>query len=376
MARLRRSAAIPYFCKDMHEDFLLQKLQLRKEEDAFRQLKPSGKGIDFCSNDYLGIVRNKLIKVQDGLSSGSTGSRLISGNYPLIEKLETDIAAFHDAEAALVFNSGYDANTGLLSSVPQKGDTILYDALSHASIRDGIRLSFARSFSFAHNDVVDLEKKLQSATGNIFIVTESVFSMDGDMAPVSEIITLCNKLNARLIIDEAHAVGVIGEKGEGLIQSLGLQSNCFARIYTYGKAAGCHGAAIVGSQLLKDYLINFSRQFIYTTALPEISVHAISASYSLFSSMDIERMHLQHLIKIFRESASVLTLSESSTPIQGIIIPGNEKVKKAANLLQQKGFDVRPILSPTVPLGKERLRVVLHSFNTEDEIKSMMNSYI
>lgn len=357
----------------MNEDFLSKKLQLRRDADAFRQLRTSGTGIDFCSNDYLGIVRNKLIKADEHLSSGSTGSRLISGNYPLIEKLEKDIAAFHDTEAALVFNSGYDANTGLLSCVPQKGDTILYDALSHASIRDGIRLSFARSFSFEHNDVVDLEKKLRSATGNIFIVTESVFSMDGDTAPLVEISKLCELYNAKLIVDEAHSTGVIGEKGEGLVQVLGLQKKCFARVHTFGKAAGCHGAMVLGSQLLKDYLINFSRQFIYTTALPESAIHTIGAAYTLFASMNKERIHLQHLIKIFRESATGLSLSDSSTPIQGIIIPGNENVKKAATALQHKGFDVRPILYPTVPFTKERLRVVLHAFNTETEIKNLLN---
>ncbi len=360
----------------MNEDFLSKKLQLRKDAAAFRQLKTSGEGIDFCSNDYLGIVRNKLIKVDESLSSGSTGSRLISGNYLLIEKLEHDIAKFHDADAALVFNSGYDANTGLLSCVPQKGDTILYDALSHASIRDGIRLSFARSFSFAHNDVEDLEKKLKLATGNTFIVTESVFSMDGDIAPLTEITKLCNLYNAKLIIDEAHSTGIIGGKGEGLVQMLKLQEQCFARVHTYGKAAGCHGAAVLGSRLLKEYLINYSRQFIYTTALPEVAAHAIGTAYALFPFMDKERLHLQQLIKIFRESAPGLLLSDSLTPIQGVIIPGNENVKRAAGLLQENGFDVRPILYPTVPLNKERLRVVLHSFNTEKEINALLNILI
>ncbi|MBO9573185.1 MAG: 8-amino-7-oxononanoate synthase, partial [Chitinophagaceae bacterium] len=312
------------------------------------------------------------IKVDHDLPSGSTGSRLISGNYPLIEKVEKDIAEFHDAEAALIFNSGYDANTGILSCVPQKGDTILYDALSHASIRDGIRLSFARSFSFAHNDVDDLEKKLQAAEGNIFIITESVFSMDGDTAPLAEIIKLCKEYNAKLIIDEAHGIGVIGEKGEGLMQSLGLHKACFARIYTYGKAAGCHGAAIAGSQALKDYLINFCRQFIYTTALPASAVQTISAAYSMFPGMKNERQHLQKLVKTFHENVGSLTISTSFTPIQGIIIPGNEQVKKASSFLRESSFDVRPILYPTVPLSKERLRVVLHAFNTEDEVISML----
>jgi len=194
--------------------FLDKKLQERKNQNAFRSLKINQQSIDFCSNDYLGIA--KQLTIDSGqCAMGSTGSRLLAGNYPLIEAVEKEIAAFHESEAALIFNSGYDANIGLLSSVPQKGDTIIYDFLSHASIRDGIRLSFAQSYSFKHNDVADLEKKLQQATGNIFIVTESVFSMDGDICPLADIIALCEQYNAHLIIDEAHATGVIGKKERG-----------------------------------------------------------------------------------------------------------------------------------------------------------------
>lgn len=363
----------PYFCKDMNEDFLNRKLQQRKEADAFRQLKLPGNGVDFCSNDYLGIVRNRLIHVGDELH-GSTGSRLISGNYPSIEEVEAQLAVFHQAAAGLIFNSGYDANTGLLSSVPQRGDTVLYDQLSHASIRDGIRLSTAHSFSFQHNDIDDLERRLQSAKGNIFVVTESVFSMDGDTAPLKEIAALCEEYNAHLIVDEAHATGVIGEKGEGLVQALGLQEHCFARIHTFGKAVGCHGAVILGSRLLRDYLVNFSRPFIYTTALPAAAVKAIGVAYSLFPAMQKERGHLHHLIKIFREKAAGLHMCRSITPIQGIIIPGNDNVKRSAALLQDSGFDVRPILYPTVPKDQERLRIVLHSFNTEEQVAELIIS--
>src|SRR5207249_2240995 len=156
-----------------------------------------------------------------------------------------------------IFNSGYDANTGLLSCVPLRGDTIIYDYLSHASIRDGIRLSLALSFSFRHNDLEDLEKKLKMASGNIFVVTESVFSMDGDKAPLQQLINLCQQYHANVIVDEAHATGVIGNKGEGLVQALGLQKKCFARVHTFGKACGVHGAIILGTGILRHYLINF-----------------------------------------------------------------------------------------------------------------------
>jgi 8-amino-7-oxononanoate synthase len=357
-----------------NDSFLEKKLNERKSQNAFRQLKlPSGK-TDFCSNDYLGIVRYNLLaeKIGADLKTGSTGSRLLAGNYALIEATEKQIAAFHKAEAALIFNSGYDANLGVLSCVPQKNDTILYDQLSHASIRDGIRLSFAQSFSFAHNNMHDLEKKLQSAKGNIFIVTESVFSMDGDFCPLEELVSLTKKYNAYLIIDEAHAIGIVGEHGEGLIQHKNLQDEIFCRIYTFGKACGCHGAVVAGSQQLKDYLINFSRSFIYTTALPEHTAATIQASYNTFPFLNKERNHLQQLINCFQQSALQFEKLKSETSIQIVIVPGNGEVKKIALQLQEAGFDIRPILYPTVPEGKERLRIVLHAFNTMDEVEQIV----
>lgn len=357
-----------------NDSFLEKKLNERRSQNAFRQLKlPSGK-IDFCSNDYLGIVRNNLLAEKTGtnLKIGSTGSRLLAGNYALIEATEKQIALFHKAEAALIFNSGYDANLGVLSCVPQKGDTILYDQLSHASIRDGMRLSFAQSFSFVHNNVHDLEKKLQSAKGNIFIVTESVFSMDGDFCPLEELVSVSKKYNAYLIIDEAHAIGVVGEKGEGLIQHKHLQDEIFCRIYTFGKACGCHGAVVAGSQQLKDYLINFSRSFIYTTALPEHAAATIQAAYNTFPFLNKERKHLQQLIRYFQQSALKFEKLKSETSIQIVIVPGNDEVKKIASQLQEAGFDIRPILYPTVPEGKERLRIVLHAFNTINEIEQIV----
>jgi len=194
--------------------------------------------------------------------------------------------------------------------------------------------------------------------------------MDGDSAPLREMVSLCRRHRAMLIVDEAHAVGVIGEKGEGLVQMLQLHEDCFARIYTFGKALGCHGAAIACSSLLRDYLINFSRPFIYTTAMPASAALAIRAAYSLFPGMQEERNRLQSLVAAFRAAAAgKLVISESETPIQAIIIPGNRQVKDMASRLQEKGFDLRPILSPTVPQGKERLRMVLHAFNTIDEIQ-------
>jgi 8-amino-7-oxononanoate synthase len=379
------------------EDFLGKKLNERKGVNAFRQLRlPDGK-IDFCSNDYLGIATNGLIEKAAAMTAvaakppeanppganaslskewphGSTGSRLLAGNYPLIEEAEKALAAFHSTPAALIFNSGYDANLGVLGCIPQRGDTVLYDALSHASIRDGMRLSFAKAYSFAHNDCADLEKKLQlaPAAGTLFVVTESVFSMDGDLAPLQEITALCDRYNAYLIVDEAHATGIIGPKGEGLVQQLGLEDKCFARIHTFGKAVGCHGAVVAGSSLLRDYLINFSRSFIYTTALPPASIQAINTAYALLPTLQTERRQLQKLIKKFQQATLKYTRLDSPTPIQVVIVPGNEEVKQVAKKLQDAGLDVRPILYPTVPRDSERLRIVLHAFNTEQELNQLI----
>lgn len=357
----------------MKEDFLHRKLDERRAQNAFRQLRLPGDAVDFCSNDYLGIATNRLIDISPdaGLRHGSTGSRLLAGNYELMEETESMIADFHDAPAGLIFNSGYDANLGLLSCVPKRGDTILYDHLSHASLRDGIRLSFGRAFSFAHNDLDDLEKKIRQAEGNIFVVTESVFSMDGDLAPLEAIATLCRQYGAYLIVDEAHATGITGPRGEGLVQQLGLAGACFARIHTFGKALGCHGAVVLGSRALKDYLINFARPFIYTTALPESSIMAILKAYELFPGMEQERRCLRKHIRQFQDARLRYRTLLSITPIQGVIVPGNSEVKAVAASLQRAGLDVRAILYPTVPQGSERLRIVLHAFNTEEEVDKL-----
>ncbi len=355
----------------MDEHFLTLKLRERMEANALRSLRLSGNQADFCSNDYLGIVKNGLIeKVISGKNYpyGSTGSRLLTGNYILAEETEDQIARFHEAPSALIFNSGYDANFGLLACIAQKGDLILYDKLSHASIRDGIRQSFAESHSFAHNDLVTLEEKLRKRKANCFVVTESVFSMDGDRAPLREIAGLCEKYDAHLIVDEAHATGVIGELGAGVVQAEKLQDRCFARVHTFGKALGCHGAVVLGSTDLRNYLINFCRPFIYSTSPPPIFMAAIRAAYSIFPGMKPERQALIHMIEAFNRPG----FKKSDTPIQCFILPGNEQVRIIAQKLLQENLDARPILYPTVPLGGERLRITLHSFNSMAEIKKII----
>ena len=347
---------------------------------------------DFASNDYLGWSQSELIFDETHQllldrnikNNGATGSRLLSGNHQLYTETEGFIARFHQSESALIFNSGYDANVGFFSSVPQRGDLILYDELCHASIRDGIQLSKAKAYKFNHNDFEDLEKRLtvchtersRGAFFEIYIITESVFSMDGDSPNLEELVTLCEKYNCFLVIDEAHALGVFGDLGEGLFQSQGLQDKVFARIMTFGKGLGCHGAAILGSQELKSYLINFARSFIYTTGLSPHSVATILMAYQKLKTEKEAIENLRNNIQFFNQEKMLFGLKPlfvySKSAIQCAIIPGNEKVKSIANQLQNNGFDVKPILSPTVPEGQERLRFCLHSFNSQKEISEVL----
>jgi len=369
---------------------LSQKLKQRLEANAFRSLPIPNDCIDFSSNDYLGLSRSEVVyeRTLEFLEqrkikrNGATGSRLISGNHPLYNEVEEYVATFHLAESALIFNSGYDANVGLFSSVPQKGDIVLYDEYIHASIRDGLRLSAAKSYKFRHNDISDLEKLIKRHRNNseeVYIAVESVFSMDGDLTPLEEMVSMSEMYNCRLIIDEAHALGVIGTKGEGLAQHLNLQDKIFARVMTFGKGLGCHGAAILGSEDLKQYLVNFARSFIYTTALPPHSLATLFTAYKYINTEgNSEILKLRAHIDFFTAQVKKQNLDAlfipSGSAIHCAVIPGNEKVKQISDVLQQEGFNVKPILSPTVPQGQERLRICLHSYNTKDEIESLVTT--
>lgn len=370
---------------------LQKKLQHRLDEDALRKLSDTNYRVDFFSNDYLGFAQSRsifdhahqLLLDHDLCNNGATGSRLISGNHKLYIETEKQLADFFNAEAALVFNSGYDANLGFFSSVPQRGDVIFYDEYIHASIRDGIQMSNARSFKFKHNDLKDVEDRLSKIQQNstaiqeqhIYVVTESVFSMDGDTPEIKKLINLCANYNAYLVIDEAHAVGVFGNKGEGLVQQLGVEDKVFARINTFGKAMGCHGAVILGSNELKSYLVNFARSFIYTTGLTPHALATIMASFTELETT-AEREQLHQNISFFNSELKSNQLDHlfisSNSAIHCCVISGNEKVKEVATILQNQGFGVKPILSPTVPEGKERLRFCIHSYNTTQEISEVI----
>jgi 8-amino-7-oxononanoate synthase len=260
---------------------------------------------------------------------------------------------------------------GLFSSVPSRGDTILYDELVHASIHDGIRLSRADSYLFRHNDIEHLQERLNSAKGNIFVAVESVYSMDGDITFMQQLAALCDTYNINVIVDEAHATGVFGM---GMVQQYNIQDKIFARVHTFGKAMGCHGAVVLGSDTLKQYLINYARSFIYTTALPLHSLVSIECAYKLLAANKTEAEKLHSNIAYFRSKINVKdTWVNSTSAIQSLVVPGNENVKRVAKAIQLQDMDVRPIMSPTVAKSKERIRVCLHAYNTKTEIDKLLN---
>ena len=364
---------------------LTQKLETRKQNNSLRKLPAFNNLIDFSSNDYIGFSKSEPIfkhthaylLENEIFQNGATGSRLISGNHSLYQITESFIAEFQEAESALIFNSGYDANVGFFSAVPQRNDVILYDELSHASIRDGIIMSNAKSYKFSHNDFEDLERLIvKFPDTTIYIVTETVFSMDGDSPNLEELVELSEKYGCYLVVDEAHTLGVFGEKGEGLIQYLQLHNRIFARIMTFGKGLGCHGAAVLGSSELKEYLVNFARSFVYTTGLSPHSVATILTAYQQLNAENTLIESLRQNIVFFNQQKNLLGLKpmfvRSKSAIQSAIVPGNENAKRLAQQLQDKGFDVKAILSPTVPEGQERLRFCIHSYNSEEEINQIL----
>lgn len=367
------------------DERLAQILQGRQNELSFRQLEQNNHLVDFASNDYLGLARNEELRQKTDedyriliqLPSGATGSRLISGNHPFYEQLESQIAAYHDAASGLIFNSGYDANLGFFSAVPQPGDVVFADELVHASIRDGLKMTRAASSYFLHNNLNDLEEKLRQPAANKFIAVESIYSMDGDFAPLTELVELAEKYGANLVVDEAHATGIFGPKGEGRVVALGLQNRVYARVHTFGKALGGHGAIVLGSTVLRSFLINYARSFIYTTALPLHSLLWAKNAYDIMSKIchkNIEMSILRDSLQQNLQDWAGGSLSANSGPIQSLVIPGNGQAKTVSKALAGAGFYAKAILYPTVPKGKERLRICLHHFNNKEEVVGLCNT--
>jgi len=361
------------------DNFLNHQLARRQAEGLIRNLLTDKLPIDFFSNDYLGLARSQELALainethrELGVGNGSTGSRLLSGNHPFTEEVEASLSKIFKSEACLIFNSGYAANLAVLSAVPQKGDTILYDNLSHASLKDGARLSLATRHSFRHNELSDLEQKMRSAKGKVFVVVESIYSMDGDTCPLSEIMALVERYNAFVIMDEAHSTGVMGAGGAGFSVAHELHDKIDIRVYTFGKAMGVHGACVAGSRSLIRYLINFSRPFIYTTAPSPHQVVSIDCAFRFLATCTHLQDVLQKKIQLYLSSTRSLdNRTASDSAIQTLLCPGNENARQAAARLHHAGFDVRPILYPTVPRGTERLRICLHTFNHDEDIRSL-----
>jgi 8-amino-7-oxononanoate synthase len=342
---------------------LMDKLKHRENEGTLRSLSFFSGMTDFFSNDYLGYA-SKATSAYHGQFS-STGSRLISGNSAIAEECERFLAKYFHSDAALLFNSGYDANLGFFSSVPQKGDTVVYDAYVHASIRDGIRLSFASAFSFKHNDLEDLRKKLSHATGTIYIAVEGIYSMTGDRAPLKDIVALAKEYGAYIFLDEAHSAGVLGTKGVGLAVELGVEKEIYARLVTFGKAFGAHGACVLTNQNMRNYLINFAHSFIYTTALPPDHSMRIM---EILNDPELEMRRMNLLSNSLRIKEKLDLKGGDYSPILMFGAENREVLNHISSSLKSENFAVKPIFHPTVPVECEGIRVSMHAFNTSEEI--------
>ena len=351
---------------------------------GLRELPGHRAGADFWSNDYLGLATDYAGQAPPAAlfppaEAPPVGSRLISGDHAAYHELEARIAAFHGYPAALVFASGYLANLGLLAALGQRTDTFLYDELSHASCRDGLRLAAARSLHYAHNDAADLDRKLARARpdGQRFVLTESRFSMDGTVADLDRLAEVCAAYGARLIVDEAHGVGLFGRRGRGLVHARGLAQRVFATVVTYGKAPGYHGAAVLGSADLRRYLVNHCRPFIYTTAPPPDYWAGLARTYDrLEREQPTRAARLATVIAHWGRAVAAAGLSAhcpvQDGPIQLVHLAGNERVMAAEAALSAAALLVKGIRSPTVPAGRERLRVCLHAFNTAAEVDRLV----
>jgi 8-amino-7-oxononanoate synthase len=370
-----------------HQQILHNQLLERQENGLVRSLISVNHLIDFCSNDYLGLAKNPSLAdkidvnfktLNSNLTSlnGSTGSRLISGQSIQVEQFERKCAEFHLAEASLLFSSGYDANVGLISSIAQKDQVVFCDHLLHASLIDGLRLAKAERKIFAHNDLADLENKLREYPFETpkWIVVESIYSMDGDMAPLRELVHLKNKYNAEIILDEAHAGGVYGPNGNGLAVELGIEKELFARVITFGKAWGNAGAVVLGSQTLIDFLINFARPFIYSTAPSPHHVSSLLTTLGWLEKQSDLRKKLKENIDFFVKHAKSSHWQPSKTAIQTFFIAGNQAVKMKALEIQDAGFAVKAIVYPTVPKGEERIRITLNSLTKKEAILALIKT--
>jgi 8-amino-7-oxononanoate synthase len=341
---------------------------LRRRSDLRVLEHPSG--VDLCSNDYLNLARDARLKcavleaVETAERMGSTGSRLLSGNAREWEVLESAFADFAGTQAALYFSSGYSANVGLLSAVLRPGDIVFSDRLNHASLIDGMRLSGAAKVIYPHGDLTFLEgalRKHRGATGAKVIVTESLFSMEGDFAPLDQLARLARNYGAALVVDEAHATGVHGPDGRGLVVRHGIEKEVLATIHTCGKALASAGAFVCGGSELREYLVNHARTFVFSTAMPGYLARQIQAALDLARNAHRERAQLETVATLLRKSlaAAGLSAGSSASQIVPVLLGTNEAALEVAAKLRADGYAVKAIRPPTVPAGTARIRLSL-----------------
>jgi 8-amino-7-oxononanoate synthase len=361
----------------------LRELESRSQKRSLEELR----GVNLCSNDYLGLAEHPALReavvaaVEQVKRVGGTGSRLLSGQTDDWKRLEEQFANFVGTEAALYFGSGYAANLGLLTALVGKDDVVFSDELNHASLIDGMRLAGARRVIYPHLDLNALEAALRQdsrAPWRKVIVTESVFSMNGDIAPLREMTELAEKYGAVLILDEAHATAVHGPRGSGIAAAAQLQNRLMAIVHTCGKALASAGAFVCGSAVLKDHLINHARTFIFTTAQPPYLAGQIRAAVNLAAGMDRERAELQQRAEwLARELRFAgFDTAGSASQIVPAILGKNDDTMDAAEFLQREGFAVRGIRPPTVPEGKARLRFSLTSKISAAEISRLKETLV
>ncbi|WP_166254165.1 8-amino-7-oxononanoate synthase [Marinobacter salicampi] len=337
----------------------------------------------FCSNDYLGLANHPALvgAVRQGMVEvgvGGAASHLICGHHEAHHRLEAEIARFTRRSGALFFSTGYMANMGVISALAGKGDTIFSDELNHASIIDGCRLSRARVCTYPHGDMSALERQLAVTGGHKLVVTDGVFSMDGDVAPLRQLADLCRAHDALLIVDDAHGFGFMGPDGRGSVASLGLtEEDVPVVIGTFGKAFGTSGAFATGPALLMDYLVQQARTYIYTTAMPPALALASCASLDLVQKEQWRRDHLERLILRFRSAMTRLgyELMPSETPIQPILIGDVRDTLKLSAALEARGLLVTAIRPPTVPEGASRLRVTLSATHTDADLERLIDAF-
>lgn len=365
-------------------DSIKEFLQHRSEEGLLRVLRPQAgpAQTNFSSNDYLGLSLHPKLKEagQKAIADfgvGAGASRLMSGDSALFHRLEEKIAVFKNKEAALVFNSGYQANIGIISALYQKGDCIFSDRLNHASILDGITFSQARFFRFQHNDAGHLRQLLEKERlkfKNALIVTESVFSMDGDKAPLKELVSLKEEFNCRIMVDEAHATGIFGEHGTGVVEEEDLAEKVDLIMGTFSKALASFGAYVAAPREIIDYLVNTCRSFIYSTALPPAVIAVNLAGLDLIEAESWRRKTLLENAAYFRQELVKRDFQvRGSSQIIPLIVGSNTAAVKFSQALQQKGYFVLPIRPPTVPKGEARLRFSLTVNHSREILQKLVD---